>query len=174
MSGPVVPEPGADAGQDAEAVHVPDLPPVLQDVVAVLEDWAARNNDDARKDALKFWALKIPAITVSASAGLLAHFNVEVGVGAGVVTSVCVLLDGILRAGTLRAVHLRAVSDIKALKHDVYAKWRASYLRGSEPEKLRESTAKIIEFSEKEKKKIAQYLQNAETALPSSGRRRSG
>jgi hypothetical protein len=138
---------------------------VLQEVVAVLEHWAARNKEDERRDTLKLWALKIPAIAVSASAGLVARLDVGVRIGAGIVTSVCVLLDGILRGGTLRAVHRTAVSEIKTLKHDVFARWRAGYLRGSEPDQLRELTAKIIEFSEKEKKRIAQYLQNAEAGV---------
>jgi hypothetical protein len=142
-----------------QGVVVPDLPQVLIDMIADLEHWAGRNSQDAKNDAVKLWALKLPAIIISASSGLLAHLRFDVGVVAGFVVSVCVLLDGLLRAGALRTVHLRAVSDLKTLKHEIIARWRAGSLRG---ENLNELAATIVEHADKERRKIAAYLKAEE------------
>src|SRR5712691_9619715 len=40
-----------------------------------LEAWAQANKRDASRDVWAFWALKIPAILASASAGVWAHFG---------------------------------------------------------------------------------------------------
>lgn len=151
-------------------VVVPDLPPVLTEMIADLEDWARRCKEDAKKDAVKFWALKLPAIVISASSGLLAHLRIEVGAMAGIVASVCVLVDGLLRAGALRTVHVRATFDLKTLKHEIIARWRAGSLRGNS---LNELVATIVEATDKERKRIATYIKAEETAIPHSSRGRS-
>ena len=154
----------------SQGVIVPDQPPVLTEMIADFEDWARRCKKDAEKDAVKFWALKLPAIVISASSGLLAHLRFDVGVVAGVVASVCVLLDGLLRAGALRTVHVRATFDLKTLKHEILARWRAGSLRGNN---LNELAATIVEATDKERKRIATYIKAEETSTPHSSHGRS-
>jgi hypothetical protein len=150
---------------EGEDLVVPPPPQVLQEAIQTLEHWARRNDEEANKDGRKFWVLKLPAILVSASSGLLAHLRVEAGIAAGVLASVCILLDGLIRAGDLRSVHLKAVAEIKLLKHEIQGNWTAGYLRGGN---LRELVAGIVEDSEKEKRRIAAYLKAAEASIPHS------
>src|SRR5205085_11471414 len=73
-----------------------DFPNDLRDQLLELEEWAIANKKDASRDTLAFWSLKLPAILVAASAGVWAHFELTtVGVVAGAVASLCVIVDGI-------------------------------------------------------------------------------
>jgi len=137
--------------QEGEDLLVPHPPRILQEAIQTLEDWARRNNEEAKKDGRKFWALKLPAILVSASSGLLAHLRVHAGIAAGVLASVCILIDGLVRTGDLRLVHLKAVAEIKLLKHEIQASWTVGYLRGDD---VRVLVVRIVEDSEKEKKDL--------------------
>src|SRR5689334_5204897 len=86
---------------------------VLRNTTDTLEKWAQENKKDADKDLITFWALKIPAILSSASAGVWAHFGLTgVSVVAGAIASLCVIADGLLPRGMLRNTHLRAYHDI--------------------------------------------------------------
>lgn len=161
----------SESATQPEPIHIGDYPQVLKDLIADLEHWAARNDKDARYDGIKFWALKLPAMFFSAGAGWIGHrWGSDSGMAVGVVASICVGLDGILRAGTLRSVHLKAVAEIKLCKHQAQARWKAGCLRGGD---LKELAASIIEQTEKEKRRIAEYVKTAETSIShnSTGRR---
>jgi len=128
--------------------------------LAELERWAEANRKDARNDTLAFWALKVPAIVASASAGIWAHFEwTTVSVISGAVASVCVIVDGILPRGMLRNTHLRAFHDLRILTSRMTAQLRSS---DGKPEVI---VRKIIRESEAERERIAAYIRDAETAL---------
>jgi hypothetical protein len=137
------------------------MPGELTGQIQELEDWARANLKDSRADSFKFWSLKAPAIVVSACGGVFAYLNLKpVTIAAGAVASICVLLDGVIRAGTLRSVHLRAVHDLRNLQHEILFQWRVGSLRDEHPDKL---AAEIVADAHKERKKIAAYLLAAET-----------
>jgi hypothetical protein len=128
-----------------------------------LKQWAAANLKDARKDALAFWAFKIPAILASASAGIWAHFELTtVSMIAGAIASVCVIVDGIHPRGMLRNTHLKAYHDIRMLMSSMASRVRST---AGTPEK---TVREIIRESEPKRKRIETYIRDAETALKSS------
>lgn len=134
----------------------------LRNQLAELELWAKANKKDAAWDALAFWSLKIPAILAAASAGVWVHFELTtVSVIAGAIASVCVIVDGILPRGMLRNTHLRAYHDLRILFSRMMSEWR------SRKSKARDGNAarKIIRDSEEERRRIAAYIRDAETAL---------
>lgn len=132
----------------------------LADYLAELEQWAGENWRDARRDAWAFWALKVPAIISSASAGVWAHLGwTTVTVISGAVASFCVAVDGIYPRGRLRNIHLRALSDIRALASDLTSKFRSS--EGQPDDVVRQ----IIRESQSERQRIANYIRDAEAAL---------
>jgi hypothetical protein len=138
------------------------MPEALQHEIAEIEQWAESNSRDERNDNLKFWALKIPAILVSASSGLFAFFQWKVaGLIGGAIAGACVAIDGALRAGTLRGVHRRAVFDLRMLEEDIHSEWRTASLRKEfDP---REVAAELIASAQKRKRVVAEYLRAAET-----------
>lgn len=132
--------------------------------LAELEQWAEANRKEARNDAMAFWALKIPAIVASASAGIWAHFNlITVSVIAGAIASLCVIIDGIHPRGMLRNTHLRAFHDLRILISRMTSQLRSS---SGQPEN---TVRKIIRESEPERVRIATYIRDAETALKPGG-----
>src|SRR5689334_11402463 len=74
-SAPAAAAPAASA-LSAAASPVSGMPPALAAQLKSLEEWAQANRSDARRDTLRFWMLKIPAILVSASSGVFAYFKV--------------------------------------------------------------------------------------------------
>jgi hypothetical protein len=134
--------------------------------LAELEQWAQGNLRDARHDAVAFWALKVPAILASASAGIWAHFNLPtVSVIAGAIASVCVIVDGIHPRGMLRNTHLRAVHDLRILTSRMTSQFRSSVGPTSSLGHLDNTVRKIIRESEPERERIAAYIRDAETSL---------
>ncbi len=139
------------------------MPSALREEFRRVEDWAQANKKDARNDALRFWSLKIPAIVVSATTGVLAYYKVTgMAVIAGAVGSFCVLMDGLNPGGTLRNVHLRAVNELRILQNRMRSRWDAGLLRGENPNLL---AAEVIEMSAKEKERVNGYITAAETSL---------
>jgi hypothetical protein len=138
------------------------LPVNLRHHLLELEQWAQENRRDAFWDTLAFWSLKIPAILAAASAGVWAHFELTaVSVIAGAVASACVIIDGIHPRGMLRNLHLRAYHDLRALVAGMMAQWRSRNRRAKEEN----VAANIISGAEEERKRIAAYIREAETAL---------
>lgn len=139
-----------------------DIPSDLRNQLLELEQWALDNRKDARRDALAFWSLKLPAVIAAAGAGVLAHFELTtVSVFAGAAASLCVIIDGIHPRGMLRNVHMRAYHDLRYLSTRMVAEWR-SRNRQAKPTTV---ASKIIRDAENEREKIALYIREAETAL---------
>lgn len=129
------------------------------DHLTELEQWAKANQRDARNDALAFWALKIPAIAASASAGICAQYHLSsFSLFAAAIASFCVIVDGIQPRGVLRNIHIRAFHDIRFLEGHMTSQLRSS----EDPEN---AIRKIIRDSEPERQRIARYIRDAESAL---------
>jgi hypothetical protein len=138
------------------------LPRGLRYELLEIEEWATANRRDALWDAIAFWGLKIPAVLAAASAGVWAYFNLTlVSVIAGAVASLCVIIDGIHPRGMLRNTHLRAYHDLRMLSSQMISKWRSR-----RPESNVETVAaRIIREASDERRRIAAYIRDAETAL---------
>jgi hypothetical protein len=138
----------------------------LSDFVSEIEEWAALNARDARKDTFRFWALKLPAVLSSATAGILAvgHFETIAAVLAAI-ASACILIDGVNPGGQLRNAHLRAVHDLRSLQHQVVNEWRVGTLKGKSGGRL---AAEILASAETLRDKVAADLKIAETSFARS------
>jgi hypothetical protein len=146
----------------APAAGVQKIPDELLQQLIELERWAVANRDDAKRDAIAFWSLKVPAILASAGAGVMAHFDLSTtSVIAGAIASACILVDGVHPRGTLRNLHLRAHHDIRILASNMVVQWRSRDAVTDEQEVAR----RIIRDAEKERRRIAGYVRDAETAL---------
>ena len=140
----------------------PAMPSELQDQLHDLERWTMQNKKDAIRDTVAFWALKVPAIIASASAGVLAHFNLTtVSVIIGAIASLCIIVDGVHPRGMLRNTHLRAHHDIRNLATRMTSEWRSR----DSSSKDENAARRIIREAEKERGRIATYVRDAETAL---------
>jgi uncharacterized membrane protein YgaE (UPF0421/DUF939 family) len=138
------------------------MPKPLAEQLGDLERWAEQNGKDARHDAVAFWTLKIPAIVASASAGLMAHFDLtSLSVVVGTVASLCIIVDGVHPRGMLRNAHLRAHHDIRNLTIKMTSQWRSR----DEDEEDETTYRKIIREAEAERNRIATFVRDAETAL---------
>jgi hypothetical protein len=144
------------------------MPVALREQLIDLESWAQGNRRDAKWDTVKFWALKIPAIVVSAGSGVFAYFKPAVAVVGGAIASLCVLIGALNPGGALRNAHLRAFNDLRILQDRMKSDWQIGYLRNEDREGL---GAEIIEGAKKEKKRIGDDLTLAETALGVTPRR---
>ena len=141
----------------------------LTDQLSELEEWADENRKDARRDALLFWSLKVPAIFSAASSGVWAYLGWTLpGIICGAIASFCILVDGIFPPGKLRNVHLRAVHDIRNLISSMTTEFRSSAGESDEV------AYGIIRESENERQRIAAYIRDAETSLgaPNASTRR--
>ena len=146
------------------------MPAALKDQLTSLENWAQANRRDSQWDAVKFWALKIPAIVVSAGSGVSAYFNLHsVAVIGGSVASLCVLIDSLNPGGALRNAHLRAFNDLRTLQDQMKSDWQIGFLRHDEDLNL--LAARIIEGARKGKERIGDAITNAETSLAATTRR---
>lgn len=140
------------------------MPVALKDQLTGLEKWAKANRRDSQRDAFKFWALKIPAIVVSAGSGVSAYFNLHsMAVIAGAVASLCVLIDALNPGGALRNAHLRAFNELRILQERMKSDWQVGFLRHDEDLNL--LAARIIESAKKEKDRINAFLTDAEASL---------
>jgi hypothetical protein len=145
------------------------MPNALKDQLTSLETWAQGNRRDSKWDAMRFWALKIPAIVVSAGSGVSAYFKLNsLAVIGGAVASLCVLIDALNPGGALRNAHLRAFNDLRILQDRMKSEWQIGYLRNEDRDRL---AAEIIEGATKEKKRISDDITNAETSLAVTSRR---
>jgi hypothetical protein len=126
-----------------------------------LERWATANAEDAKRDAIWFWSMKIPAVLASALAGVLGYLDLKVAtLVIGAAGSVCVIVDGINPRGVLRNVHVRAVHDLRQLQNEI-----KETLRYSTNKNLPEFLASLSARIQSEQRRIAEYLREAETAL---------
>lgn len=139
-----------------------EFPADLRAHLLELEEWAQANKWNATWDTLGFWSLKMPAILVSASAGVWAHFGLTTAsVLAGAIASACVLIDGIHPRGMLRDAHIQAYYDIKILLNRMVSEWRSRRAGSDEVNAAR----RIIREAEGECQRIQAYIRDAEAAL---------
>lgn len=128
-----------------------------------LEEWANLNARDAKRDSVRFWVFKIPAILASSCAGAFGYFGLEAAtVVSGAIGSICVLVDGVNPGGRLRNVHVRAVHDLRQLQNEVKGKLRYAAPVQSD---WGEVTNAISELVHTERRRIGGYLREAESAL---------
>jgi hypothetical protein len=127
-----------------------------------LKDWSDANAKDARRDAIKFWSFKIPAIVVATGSGLIAslHWPALVSAVTGLIGGFCVTLDGIVRPGAMLKTHQRAVFDLGILSNSMKRQWDIGTLQHRSPDEL---AAGIISEAEERWQEIAVYLKQAET-----------
>lgn len=141
------------------------MPTELAQQLDEYRKWAISNKNDARRDTVQFWMLKIPAILTSASSSALAYFNAKaVSVVAGSVAAVCVLIDSLHPRGALRNVHWRAYNEISKLVADMDQEWRLASLKGKTktPDEARAEAARILEKVRPEVDRINQDIITAE------------
>jgi len=140
-----------------------DLPDNLRKEVLSLQDWATANQHQARTDFIRFWALKLVAISSSALAALFTALELKIintGLAAG--AAVCVAIDGLYPGGTLHDVHLTAVYDLRDLASKSKRQYRRGVLNGEDPRKLEE---RILGEIQVERDRITKYLKDADTGL---------
>lgn len=109
------------------------LPPVLAEKLEEFEQWARDNERESRRDVISFWALKTPAIVISAGSGLITLVGNQVLTAAtGVFASILVLIDGLRPRGQLRNAHRLALYDLRAFQNRIVTLWQAGILEGKE------------------------------------------
>lgn len=142
---------------------VVEWPAPLARFIRELEDWTALNLRDARRDTLRYWILKLPAVLSAASAGVLTLADLSlISAILAAVASTCVLIDAVNPGGQLRNAHLRAAHDLRQLQHSMLNRWRVGILRSEQPVTL---AAEMIESAQSQWQRIAGDLRAAETAF---------
>jgi len=141
-----------------------DLDDVIQEQVDVLEKWVDENVHQAKRDLIRFWALKIPAIVCSVSVAAFESFGFGVVVILlGVISAFCVSIDALFPGGRLHNVHKRAANEARRLQHDAIGRWRKAQL-GRDSDR-REAVSNILDFVQKERERIDKYVTDAESSL---------
>jgi len=145
------------------------MPPEFRRELVVIENWAINVRHEAILDKFAYWAIKIPAILVSVSAAVLAHFKLEDYAGiASAIASACVLIDGMNPRGRLYNVHRKAAFELFHLHADMFSRWRVGRLQERE---VRSLAVEIISQAQQELKRIGNYLTEAETSGHSDSHR---
>lgn len=140
------------------------MPGELAEHIKVIAKWGKKNNEESRREAIYFWALKIPVIIATSSYGAMLHFGFEPGLAIlGAIASAFTLIDGFYRPGELRNFHHKAYFELSNLANDLVAKWHAGVLSGErDTNKL---AAALIEESRMRQAAISAYLTEAEATL---------
>lgn len=140
-----------------------DIHPDLAAYCAEIEAWAISNRNDSRWDALRYFALKAPAV---ASSGLAAVFAAQHwttwAAWLAAAASVCTLADALNPSGQLRNAHLRAFHQLRELESRIVNDWRIGKLSGKDHDAV---AATVLGSAQKERDKISRDLQAAETSL---------
>ena len=134
-----------------------------------LEVWASLNAKDARRDNLRFWCIKIPALLASSCAGVFGYFGLQAAtIVSGAIGSACVLIDGLNPGGNLRNIHIRAVYDLRQLQDDIKAKLRYAVPGQDSLEDILKSVSGLVQS---ERHRIGDYLREAESVLGETKKR---
>lgn len=138
-----------------------EMPAELSRFIESLEEWARVNEKDARRDSQRFWLLKSPAIVLAAASGVVAIMHVPALLVAvmSAATTVFVTLDGIIKPGKLRGIHVMAFHDIRNLENAIASEWSEGVLRRKDLQSL---AAEIIKHAETRRKAIAENLKKEE------------
>jgi hypothetical protein len=141
-----------------------DLDDVIQEQVDVLEAWVKYNEAQAKRDFMRFWAFKIPAIACSVSVAAFESLGFGVIVIVlGVISAFCVGIDALFPGGRLHNVHKRAANEARRLQHDAIARWRQAQL-GKNSDR-RQAVSTILDFIQTERSRIDKYVTDAESSL---------
>ena len=101
------------------------MPADLRSYLRELEAWGAWESHHARKDAIAFWILKVPAMVAAACAGLFAYFSLQaIGIFTGALATLFILIDSVHPRGMLRNIHMRAFHEIRMLINRIVTAWR--------------------------------------------------
>lgn len=150
--------------KQAESATSIDLDDVIQEQVDVLEAWVNDNAKRAKRDFMRFWAFKIPAIACSVSVAAFESLGFGVIVIVlGVVSAFFVSVDALFPGGRLHNVHKRAANEARRLQHDAIGRWRQAQL-GKDSER-RPAVSAILDFIQIERNRIDKYLTDAESSL---------
>ena len=154
----------AEPIRQGDSSYPVDLDDVIQEQVDVLEAWVKHNADQAKRDFMRFWAFKIPAIACSVSVAAFESLGFGVIVIVlGVISAFCVGIDALFPGGRLHNVHKRAANEARRLQHDAIVRWRQAQL-GKDSER-RQAVSTILDFIQKERSRIDKYLTDAESSL---------
>ena len=125
--------------------------------------WALNNRRAARRAAILFWALKLPALAFASAGGLLSYLgNKPLAISASALASFCILLDALQPRGRLRNAHLRAFHEITNRLSEAVSDWRVARLEGSAtPTKA----AEIIVRTRRDAKSIEKFIEDAAASL---------
>ena len=158
------PFPERPAAPPAEEPVDNKMPVELVGQLSLIRDWAWANRDEAKRETVWFWLLKIPVIVASAGYGAMLKFDWQWELAAcGALASACVLIDGLSRPGALRNFHHKAYFELSALADDILAQWQIAVLGGEKDHNT--LAAKLIAEARVRKEKIASYLADAEATL---------
>ena len=142
----------------------PDPNDVVQEQLDILEAWTVENLRLAKRDAIRFWALKLPAIASSASVAAFEAFGYgQVVIILAVVAALCIAVDGLFPGGQLHNVHKRAASEARRLQQNTIIKWRQAQLDPEKP--LAEAAKATLATIQKERTRIDKYVTEAESSL---------
>lgn len=142
----------------------PDPEDFVQEQIDVLEKWVNDNIRLARKDFIRFWVFKTPAIICSVSVAAFESFGYgQVNIILGVITAFCVGIDALFPGGRLHNAHKRAANEARRLQHNAIGKWRKAQL--DKDGDRSKSAQDIIDYIQKERTRIDKYLTDTEASL---------
>lgn len=153
-------------GNESEDDQFPTPRDIVDEQIAFLGKWVEALRREAKRDFVKYWIFKIPALTASVSSSALEAFGYgPVVIVLGVAGAFCIGLDAAFPRGLLHNVHKRAAAEARRLQADVLLEWRKLELLRSDDQGAREHVLRIIERIQVERTRIDQYVTAAEANL---------
>lgn len=145
----------------------PDLDGIINEQLKILEEYAGYNLGQAKKDRLRFWAFKLPALLCAASTAAFEALGTGSAVIVlGVISAICIGIDAAWPGGMLHDVHLRAARETRRLQQTVLTEWRKAYLQSPKSSKSLQATAsELLSTIQKERQRIDKYVTDAEASL---------
>ena len=145
---------------------------VVQKHLRQLEEWAQANRRDARYDQFRFWAFKIPALLGATSTAAFEAVGLgKVVIFIGVISAVCVGIDGLFPGGRLYNVHTRAWNDLRLLSTLLATEWdriKLEHPDGTSRERV-DAAIKLLERIQREREHIGTYIAEGEASLGRGG-----
>ena len=154
----------ADSSRSASVQSEINPEDFIQNQLDVLEEWIGRNSKMARRDSIRYWIFKIPAIICTVSVTAFEVFGYgQVNVVLGVVAAFCVAVDAAFPGGQLHNAHKRAANEARRLQHNAIGKWQKAQLDTNVS--LEEAARTIIDYIQRERTRIDKYVTDAEASL---------
>ena len=141
---------------------------IIETELDQLKTWAKNNELDARKDKRNFWALKIPAIVGGLSISALDYFGYGSAViVVGLITSICVAIDGVHPRGSLYNVHKKAANELYGLQDKLGSQLDQLRIKHHDldNEQCRTDASLLLMNIQKEKDRINKYITSVEAGL---------